>query len=185
MRHSLSRFLVCAIVLVSAACEGGPRQISEPSAVPTLNQSAGEYVLVEGRIPDHIADFDASQLIGPEGGALHLAGHRIEVPAGAVSDLTLFTITVVTNGYVEVELTAVLSGLLGVLDVGESGFGDKTVKLTLTYAWAESVSDPSKLVILRMHEDGTAEALPTTLNATGKTVSAELDHFSRYAMASN
>lgn len=185
MRHSLSRFLVCAIVLVSAACEAGPHQIAEPTTVPTFSQSAGEYVLVEGRIPDHIADFDASQLIGPSGGSVHLAGHSIEVPAGAVSDPTLFTITVVTNGYVQVELTAVLSGLLGVVDVGESGFGGETVKLTLTYAWAKDVNDPSKLVILRMHDDGTAEALPTTLSATGKTVSAQLDHFSRYAMASN
>ena len=42
-----------------------------------------------------------------------------------------------------------------------------------------------KLFILRVNEDGRHEKLPSVVDTRKKTVSAQLDHFSKYAMASN
>lgn len=182
LRAALGTLLIAAL--------GGCERPADPSAVPStgpaFSQNVADYVLIEGAIPSSILDLEVSKLIGPDGGSLSLAGHSIDVPAGAVDGVTLFTLTLLTNGYVEVELSAVLNGLLGgLLDVGEEGFGEETVALTLTYAWATNVEDPGDLVILRMLEDGKVEPLATTVDETGKTVTAELEHFSRYCMASN
>lgn len=184
MRRSWTRFLIGAVILsVAAGCDPAPRQSADPPTAPTLDLTASDYYFIEGRIPSHIGDLDVSQLIGADGGSLHLAGHSITVPAGAVAEPTVFSMTLLTNGYVQVELEAISAGLLS--DVGAGGFNGKTVALSLTYAWASNVSDPADLVILRMHEDGRVEPLPTTVDSKGKTVTAQLDHFSRYCMASN
>ena len=53
-----------------------------------------------------IVEQTVALLLGSDGGILALLGHILEVPAGAVSEPTLFSMTVLQNGYVEVELTA-------------------------------------------------------------------------------
>ena len=48
----------------------------------------------------------AARMIGPAGGSVELAGHRLVVPAGAVSHPTRFTLRLVDAGFVEVDLKA-------------------------------------------------------------------------------
>lgn len=126
-----------------------------------------------------------AKLLGRDGGILALLGHVIDVPAGAVSEPTIFSMTVIQGGYVEVELMAtpksLLSSLLFWRKVEEVKF-NKPVDLSLSYARATNVTDPSRLKIMRVKADGRHEILPSVIDYEKKTVTAELDHFSRYCL---
>lgn len=124
------------------------------------------------------------KLIGPEGGLIELAGHSILVPPGAIDRPAFFSLVALPTGYVEVELLAFTRALLGIIDVGSRGF-DKPVDLTLSYARATNVRDPDKLFILRLNLFRPHERMPSTVDKGSRTVTAQLDHFSRYCMASN
>lgn len=189
---SLPAFLA---LLLFSSCDLGRAPVSEVPTAPRFEEASGSegsttYKLIEGRIPSEIADLQVSKLIGIDGGSLNLAGHKLTVPAGAVNQPTLFTMTLVTNGYVEVDLSATVTDLLGnVIDVGEQGF-NVPVTLSLTYAWASNVEkeEEGKLLILRMkgeyHTDE-HEELESAVETDSKGVSVVLDHFSKYCMASN
>lgn len=118
-------------------------------------------------------------VIGLDGGILTLQQHALVVPAGAVLVPTGFKMELIPNDHVMVDLGAYVLGQ----DVGEKGF-EKPVTLTLSYANA-NVKDPSKLYILRYNENGQHEKLPSVVDPVKKTVSAQLDHFSKYCMATN
>jgi hypothetical protein len=187
MRHPMRWVLgLAAVLAVATGCEPSTAPtLPEPSG-PALSLESSGYRLIESPLPEGLPAIEVSKLIGLSGGSLHLAGHSIEVPEGAVSVPTLFTLSLVTDGYVEVELTAVVSSISGsVLDVGGNGFGGSTVALTLSYAAATNVGDPDDLLILRMLKDGQVEALDVVVEPNGKRVTAQLDHFSRYCLASN
>lgn len=127
-------------------------------------------------------------LLGSDGGILTLLGHILNVPAGAVSEPTLFSMTVIQNGYVEVELTATPKSLLRSLFFwrkAEEVQFNVPVGLSLSYARATNVTDPSRLKIMRVNPDGNHEILPSVVDTVNKTVTAELDHFSRYCMIAN
>src|SRR5687768_2125996 len=126
--RSMTRGLMMAALalMVSAGCEQADRAVS-----PVTTQSAvvvsdnQQYTLVEGTLPAGLPALEVSQLIGVTGGTLSLAGHSIVVPAGAVTQPTLFTMTLGLNGYVEVELEATRVGLFGnIIDVGSGGFAN-------------------------------------------------------------
>ena len=141
-----------------------------------------DYVRITDRLPTDVPSLSISSVIGLLGGEVHLAGHVIRVPAGAVTLPTVFTLTVATNGYVEVDVKALTTDLLGrTLNIGEKGF-KKPVTLTLTYARATNVTDPARLKLMRLNSDGKHEILPSKVSDTGKVVSAQLDHFSRYCL---
>lgn len=129
-----------------------------------------------------------AMLLGSDGGLLTLLNHILAVPAGAVDEPTLFSMTVLQNGYVEVELTATPKSLLRRLffwrRIEEVNF-NVPVELSLSYANATNVTDPSRLKIMRVNPDGRHEILPSTIDYEKKTVTAELDHFSRYCMIAN
>lgn len=117
-------------------------------------------------------------VIGIEGGELELAGHVLTVPAGAVTALTQFSMTLIPNGGVEVHLQAIQPE---VGNIGMSGF-QIPVRLALSYVGTD-VDDPEDLVIVRMQ---TGERLETELDEDGSSrVWAHLDHFSRYRLCSN
>jgi hypothetical protein len=142
-----------------------------------------EYTLI--REPALGSVLRLSKLIGPEGGLLEVGNHVLSVPRGAVSVPAIFTLLSLPTGYVEVELLALAPALLGRLsDVGSRGFR-RPVQLTLSYARATNVGDPDDLVILRLKPNGRHEPLRSSVDATARTVTAELGHFSRYCMASN
>jgi hypothetical protein len=55
----------------------------------------------------------------------------------------------------------------------------------MSYARAKNVTDPDDLVIVRMLPGGRYQVIPTTVDKRRKVIWAELEHFSKYAMASN
>lgn len=183
------RTLSFALVVLGtfAGCEaGGPAapELTAPSAsTPSTAAGDGSYTLVQA--PPLPALLETSEWVGRAGGTLRAGNHSLGVPAGAVHEPTLFTMAQLAGGTVQVELLALeLDPLLGFVDVGSDGFHDgKRVRLTLSYAGAIDLPDPTRLRILRLEDDGTVTELPTTLDTAGRTVSAELEHFSRYCMA--
>ena len=43
--------------------------------------------------------------------------------------------------------------------------------------------DPAKVIVVYVSDDGSTELVPSTVNADGKTIAAELSHFSKYVVA--
>jgi hypothetical protein len=125
-----------------------------------------------------------SGIFGVLGGVLSLAGHSVDVPRGAVLEPTLFTMLTPATPVIDVELNALVpAGLRALLRT--VGLFRQPVTLELSYARAKGEIDPDHLVVVRLLDDGTFEILPTQVDKRRKVIRAELDHFSKYAMASN
>jgi hypothetical protein len=86
------------------------------------------------------------------GGVLSVDEHGIAVPRGALVRPTLFTMQTVAGPVIDVDLNAFESGLLN-RTLSRVGLFNKAVTLELSYASATNVADPSRLVIVRLHED--------------------------------
>jgi hypothetical protein len=111
-----------------------------------------------------------SAVIGREGGCLRLGPHSLTIPAGAVDREVTFTIS--------------LASTMGVaVDCGPSPFRfNVPVELTLSYAGTqyESSDRQVNLQIFYMANTQACTAMPSHVDVNGKSVSAQLDHFSRY-----
>lgn len=127
-----------------------------------------------------------TELVGLNGGSLHLLGHRLVVPSGAVDQPTTFSLGVLLNGHTRVDLSAYGPGNSGNEDVGEAGF-DRPVRLDMTYDRARvSRRNEDNLVILRLNPRGLGylhEVMPTTVDERRDRATTWLEHFSGYAMA--
>lgn len=200
-------FVPLTLVLVLGSCDPVPTA-PDTSATPQLHVGDGshhvvdtegnEYEIITGDAPIRSRHGIVTGLIGTLGGTLSLAGHTLQVPAGSVLEPTLFSLQVMDNGYVEIELRATLiqriwRWLLGlifrIIDVGSLGF-EKPVTIEMTYSYANNVEDPRDLVILRMQDDDPNhekphELIPSEVDVERKVVRAQLDHFTKYCMASN
>lgn len=148
------------------------------------------YLLVEDVLPTDLDDLSVSKLIDEDGGQISLAGHRLTVPDDAVEQPTLFTMTLATNGYLEVDLSATVTDLLGnVVEVGtEENPFQEPVTLTLRYNRSPNVDDDVEpdLINMRMigdDHDDLHEPLESEVDEEQGTVSTELPHFTGYCMA--
>lgn len=118
-------------------------------------------------------------VIGESGGKLVLGQHVLEVPAGAVSGPTTFTMSTVVSDEIKVSLTATQ---VTTNDIGERGFATP-VRLTLSYKNASEIPDNEEdLTILWVKLDGSKEPQPSSVDVQGKRVSSPLGHFSDYAL---
>ena len=177
------------LLLALGACDQSPNSSPSPTGPGDILSSGGTlggYTLVNDPIlPRLISEpVNVSKLIGLSGGSLELFGHRLTVPVGAVLEPTLFTLVALPSGHVEVHLTAVSTNLLGrVINVGSNGFR-KPVKVTLSYSRSTNVQDPSELFVLRAKGLlGEPQVMPSVVDELRQTVTADLDHFSRYYIA--
>lgn len=131
-----------------------------------------------------------SRVIQPtSGGSVGVAGNSIDVPAGAVSQPTLFKMTlapVEVDGKtkLQVDLRAYQKDALGnyTVDVGANGFL-KPIRLRMSYDWAtDPIASETLLSIVWMKNDGSQQIYASTVNPNGRTVSTTLSHFSDYAV---
>lgn len=187
LKALLTALLIAVPVMTSCADVSGP-----PSATTTIERQDGLidgllggvlkllFVILTG--PDANGP-DASAWIGSAGGTVSTAAYTLVVPLGAVSVNTKFVIEPVNDGTYAVQLRAYKQGLLGLVDVGEKGF-KKPVTLKMSYANASGVTNEKKLIIVYLC-DGDAEVQATSIDTRKETVSAQLNHFSKYAMAQN
>lgn len=180
---------VLALALLGLGCESGtepaPQAIleaeSSPSSLLEGDSESSDAEIVE-RGTDLLTDQVASALIGIEGGVLEILGHKLIVPEGAVTEVTQFVMVVVPGNQVLVDLYA-FDPLLGT-NVGESGFL-VPVHLALSYDDVKGIKDPSTLRIVHLATNGDREALETEVDEGAKLASADLEHFSRYALCRN
>lgn len=174
--------LTLASVAVIAGCDRG--NVSSPElTAPRAPVATPGISMMRAAQPGQ--QKVAVQMIGAQGGTIELDGRRLIVPAGAVSTPTLFKVTISSDQFVRVELKATRRNHKGNDDdVGGQGFA-RPIRLEFSYTLASGVTDPSKLGIAWVREDGTMVRLPSVVNTGKKTVSSDLEHFSGYALVSD
>lgn len=201
MKRSFRAFLIAALVAVPLLSSCNEVQAPEvPQASNTIERQdgligdllGGVIDVVEGTVnllgsiltgPD--ANGDAAYAwIGSEGGTIKTAAYTLVVPRGAVRENTKFEVEPENNGAYIVNLHAYEKGLLGLVDVGGKGFR-KPVLLTISYEKAKGVLDERKLTIIYLSSESSTEVQPSTVDRRDKEVTAQLQHFSKYAMAQN
>jgi hypothetical protein len=115
-------------------------------------------------------------VIDQRGGSLSIGGTTLDVPAGAVSGPTTFTVNK-PNGELVYDFSATKYRKN---DVGSAGFR-LPLKLTISYAGVhDQMAYP---VIVFINERGRPVPLKTTVDAAHKKMTAEINHFSIYGGA--
>ena len=189
MQKPSATIAVFFLALWAAACDS----TSEPPLGEgvVMGSDGRQYQLVAGQMSTAVDT--GSKWIGPAGGTLELIGeakdsqltkHFIVVPAGAVQQNTLVTLTLASTEYLSVELRAQVQLPNGEYrDIGAYGFL-KRIQVFLSYAWATNLDESRTLTILWDPQNGQAhEKVGGSVSRTDKHVMAELSHFSKYSVA--
>lgn len=117
--------------------------------------------------------------IGPEGGALEFCDYRMDVPAGALTEVREMSITIIQSegDYFDAKFKAV--------DFGADGWFEQPVKITIWYENAELQGlDPADLLIVWYNEDtGEWEEVETEVHRNARKVVARVWHFTQYSLA--
>lgn len=171
--RNLFRFAaIFSIGLAFAGCGEAPAPLEPAGEDRSL--LGGTLRIVSRLLP--IFDTTSQATIGPEGGTLSIpGGHSLHFPAGALDD--------------SVTISAVTDPLKIMVDLGPEGlvFPDSAQpRLSLSYGSALlGFLSPSDLVVVYVEEGVAVEVLPSVLDAQEKTVSADLEHFSTYVLATD
>jgi hypothetical protein len=195
MKRSFRAFLAAVLIAVPvlASCNEANNPIAPTT---TIERQDGLLDLVGGLVGGVVKlvgviltgpDANGAEKyawIGSEGGSISTAAYTLTVPRGAVGTRTKFVITPTNTGTYTINLEAYEQGLLGLVNVGKRGF-KKPVLLTISYANANGVTNEKKLGIVYMQTSTEVEAQPTTVDMRDKDVTAQLSHFSKYAMIQN
>jgi hypothetical protein len=185
---------IVILILVSMSLIAGCGHIDPPTASqPTSEESMGLWNPQPG---DHVFPGDEipmlnpgywesewgmainpanlpilSQLIGTDGGVIHLGRHTLTVPAGAVSGDINFTFAIASVNAVA-------------LDCGPTGLTFQT-PVTLQFSYQGTQYDHMDNPDLRIYyaaPDGTFEWMPSVVDPVNRTVTTQLNHFSRYIL---
>lgn len=163
--RALTRLATVVALVAMAGCAESPSEPLAPGVAPQLI-----------RQPVPISTLLAEATIGPEGGTLHIpGGHTLAFPAGAVDAPTVITASRDPNSIA--------------VDFGPEGLVfPAAARPRLTYDYGHAVIPPwvtpGSLQIVYI--DGSyIEELTTTVDTTARTVSANLEHFSTYALATD
>jgi hypothetical protein len=169
-----------AVTLVFAACENTDQLTS-----PSLHQKAGSERVVVTEYGDQgykmVQETDptvgtVTAVIDENGGSLSIGGTTLAIPAGAVSGATTFTVNK-PNGELAYDFSATQQTPN---DVGSAGFA---VPLTLTISYAGVGDRMAAPVIVYINDRGRVVPLATKVNTAGRTMTAEIRHFSIYGGA--
>lgn len=179
MRLSAIPALALVLVLWSCADLGEPTRLMGPGEVSleeTETTTGTGYTIIK-ESDTNVGTVEG--IIDQNGGKISLGQHVLQVPAGAVGGPTVFSMSKLDGDHVMVKLTATQ---VTTNDIGSAGFA-KPVHLTLSYKNASEVPENEQdLRILWVKSDGSKEAQTSNVDVTGKRVSADLGHFSDYAI---
>lgn len=180
MRRSAVAVLLLPLLLWSCDSADTPTgALTSPASGPAFSTSGSSYYVVKGNDGDTGL---VAVVIGPEGGVLKVGEHVLSVPADAVGEPTVFSMSLADSAHIRVNLAATRISADGqIVNVGEAGFR-KPVQLTLSYSTATEPVDEGELLILWARSDGTLEAQPTTVDTAAKRVKSDLGHFSGYVV---
>ncbi len=127
-----------------------------------------EIQLLRCEPQDYVGD---AAIIGPKGGTLHVGDHELVVPAGALREEVLISAESPTSSLVDVQLAP--HGLQF----------EKPVKLRLSYEHCVRPTITDLLVVYLGQGNRLLELPPSVDDKNHKDVTADIDHFSRYAVA--
>ena len=165
--------LAATMTGVSCADAGSPPL--GPQASVLSEAPAHPYVL--RAVP--AAAETAVLVVDAGGGVLRAGGHMLIVPGNAVSQPTEFTMTVLPGLYIQVDLSARLVSDGAVV----TRFASE-LQLKLDYRDG-IVANDRRLAVAYLVDDttlGRRQRMPGSVDAVGRFVTAELTHFSTYAM---
>lgn len=173
-QHCRARAAWLSVVLIALSSCSTPDRVAGPDQ--SLGSILGRGGLLGSGVnllncPDQPAA-QAEKAIGPEGGTLDVGPHRLVVPAGALDS------TVVISG------VAVADSVVSVQFGPEGLTFSQPARLTLSYAACPLI--PSLLPKRVVYTTDALELLQLLLSSDDllhRQVSADLDHFSRYAVA--
>ena len=165
----LTRATLCALSLTLFACSDVP---DAPRLQPQHSASSGKNVDGIARYnngPPQITIGFAMKSIGPEGGSISLLGFQVDVPRGAVSKPTNFTIRLPVDPQLSNYVWA---------EFGPHGMKfNAPVTLTVPYLGTSAENNPDAHV---MWFNGTIwTQLPTTFTTDGR-IQTQTNHFSDY-----
>ena len=93
------------VLIVLAACDA--ESPTTPLSSPTLSRSAHSVANAPSLIIcPTTQSYVARGTIGPRGGSIHVAGHRLTIPRGVLTAPTHFTLTAPSGPEVKLELSA-------------------------------------------------------------------------------
>jgi hypothetical protein len=172
---------VVSLALTLAACRLPDADVAGATAEPALGAPDDPGGVEAGTRPPTLlvcttpAREVASARIGPQGGSLGVGDHLLVVPPGALESEVTIT----------AEALAVPRG--NIVRFGPEGLVFARAA-TLTLSYANCGDDPARdeFVVLLNRTVGdrpVLERLPSTVDDAVRQVSAELQHFSRYAVA--
>ena len=175
LRRLSTGFIVGSLALPFAAC-GDPTGIGREPDVPTLRVAASDESVAPATLlycPEKRAE-SRTRVIDSRGGSLRLAGHSIDVPAGAVLAPTAFTISVPASPNMEIDISA-----------GDAHYRfAKPVQITISYKRCEKQGafdfkvwyiDPATGTLL--------EQMDAVDDKRRRSVTFFSDHLSGYAIA--
>lgn len=175
-RNILSVLAIAALAFT--ACDSAD-QLSGPGRSNDYSVTTNDYSPITN---SGTVSSSGSAIITSSGGVVTAGGHYLVVSAGAVSQPTLFQISVVgSNAHVK------LQAFQGNKWRQEIHTFSAAVTLTLSYANYFS-GDASRLKIAYLidgTETGRLEYVTSTVDTVNRTVTATLPHFSDYSVVTN
>jgi hypothetical protein len=178
-RHALTGILaVATLVVASCADVESPTSISReqahtPDGAASRVSAADLDVLAEFTAPRSVTIALAKKWIGPEGGRLDFEGFAIEVPAGAVSKVTQFSIRLPVDTDESKRVIA---------EFGPHQTFAAPVAIELPYA-GTSVYGLDATVVWWNPDASVWEDVGGAVTADGQRMRTETDHFSEYGTA--
>ena len=176
LRRLSTSLIVGSLAFLSAAC-GDPTGIGSEPDVPSLRvesaaSSTGGATLLACPVSKSRS---ATEVIGAEGGTLKLSGHTVNIPAGAVSQPTAFTISVPASDNLLVDVSAA--------DAEHYRFA-KPVEMTISYKRCaqQGLASFSAWYIERS-TGAMIERMGGTDDKRHRSVTFLTDHLSGYAIA--
>ena len=172
--RTTSTVLPVVLLLLGACNSDAP---TEPQLSPALSRSSA----VEDRIV-HVAVCPTTQshradgVIGPRGGSLRVAGHRLMVPAGVLTEPTRFTISAPAGRQVKLELMA---------NGAEHFQFAAPVAVTISYDRCRRQHPDAAASVWFVDDSGTTllEPMVSKDDRNRKAVTFSTSHFSTYLVA--
>lgn len=174
MRQSIRSFAVLFALVLGSCLEQSPTAPVQPPADLGLTGTVeGVLAPVTGLLSCEPQPYQlVSQKIGSGGGKVTIGPHTLVVPRGALRRETVITAEIIADNASSVRFTP--EGLTFA----------KPAKVTLSYAHCNGATSMlSKRVAYTTDLLAILEYLDSRDDARRKQVSADLDHFSRYAVA--
>ncbi len=146
---------------------GGTVTLVDNTLTATVNTVDGLlHLLTCSALPDD----KSSQWIGPSGGTIRFGASQLTIPRGAL------------NSYVQITAEQVSGDVNSVRFSPEGLKFGKPATLTMGYSNCEQVNAP-KQIVYTDESLNVLEILKSKDSSRGETVSAPVNHFSRYAVS--